>query len=69
MRGTFKNLGALLVAAFGAGLDLQFRRAMHRAVTVKRGSRGLPHRQGPRETERRRRQMARGQLEFHSYER
>lgn len=64
----FKNLGMLFAGALAAGLDLQRRRQLHRATSVKRRGNGLPPHQGEREKARRRRQAAAGRLEFHYYE-
>jgi len=55
-----KNLGMLFALAMGAGMNLQMRRLLHRATSVKvRRARYLPH-EGKREVARRARQIRQG---------
>lgn len=55
-----KNFASIFGLALAAGLNLQMRRKMHRATSVKvRRDRFLPH-EGKREVARRARQIERG---------
>jgi hypothetical protein len=67
--GTAKNLGVLLQIAAGVGAGMQRMRGLARAVGRRRIYAGKYRgHQGPREMARRCRQMAAGQLQFHSTE-